>query len=304
MNDQQKKRRFRVAFSFSGENKRYVKKIADIISSIFHEKSVLFYDYHKAELSQPDAQTYLTDLYTKESELIVVVFSESYNNKVWTSLEWTKIKELIDTDANRIMLCRLKKATADGLNEKSIYFDLDQQSPFKVAYEILKRLAIIEGFEPDHYSRLVKKSQSLRIVFSSILFATAFLGAVSFIYKKLDTSPQMVINPLIVEKCPGIQKFKDTIFVKCYWEKRETAYNLLPNTKIERKCLLKEIAKIKDELNLFDKNKRDYSRFEVERPVFFPITNSVVKKRILVHISIVNTIEYKQFIKRPDVETL
>ena len=48
MND----RRFRIAFSFAGEKREFVAKVAAILAQSFTEDKILYDKYHKAEFSR------------------------------------------------------------------------------------------------------------------------------------------------------------------------------------------------------------------------------------------------------------
>ena len=47
-------RRFRVAFSFAGEKRAFVAKVADILAKRFGEAAILYDRYHQAEFSRSD----------------------------------------------------------------------------------------------------------------------------------------------------------------------------------------------------------------------------------------------------------
>ena len=67
-------KRFRVAFSYAGEKRDFVSRVAAILSTRFGEKAILYDRHHLAEFSRGDLAFYLPDLYEKEADLIVVVF--------------------------------------------------------------------------------------------------------------------------------------------------------------------------------------------------------------------------------------
>ena len=97
-------RRFDIALSFQGEQRDYVKEVAALLASTFSEGRVLYEHFHDAEFARLDLNTYLSALYRKDSELIVIFLCPEYAAKLWCRLEWRHISQLIVTvDAQRIM---------------------------------------------------------------------------------------------------------------------------------------------------------------------------------------------------------
>ena len=45
-------KRFRIAFSFAGEKRDFVSKVADILARRFGESAILYDKYHEAELAR------------------------------------------------------------------------------------------------------------------------------------------------------------------------------------------------------------------------------------------------------------
>ena len=144
-------RRFRVAFSYAGEKRAFVARVAELIAERFGEQAVLYDKFHVAEFARPDLGVRLPELYNKQSDLVVVVLCREYNEKDWTGLEWLAIHDLVKQRRHdEVMLCRFDGATAPGLYSAG-FVELDETSPEEVARLILQRLALNEGFDRDHY---------------------------------------------------------------------------------------------------------------------------------------------------------
>src|SRR5205807_6683176 len=84
-------KRFRIAFSFAGEKRDFVEKVARILANRFGEDRILYDKYHKAEFSQANLGFDLPKLYHDSTDLIVAVFCPNYPNKEWCGLEWRAI---------------------------------------------------------------------------------------------------------------------------------------------------------------------------------------------------------------------
>src|SRR5262245_22302611 len=123
-------KRFRIAFSFAGEKRAFVAKVARILANRFGEAVILYDKFHEAEFARYDAGIYLTKLYGEQSELIVVVLCPNYNAKRWTGWEWVHIYGLLTkADGNRVIPCRFELANADGLSPAAGFIELDSKTP-------------------------------------------------------------------------------------------------------------------------------------------------------------------------------
>ncbi len=103
-----KKRRFRIAFSFAGEQRGFVAKTAAILARELGGEEVILYDkYHEAEFARHDLGIYLAELYGGDSDLIVPVLCQAYDAKRWTGWEWIQIYSLLTSaDGHRVMPSR------------------------------------------------------------------------------------------------------------------------------------------------------------------------------------------------------
>src|ERR1700754_2733350 len=90
-----KTKRFRIAFSFAGEKRSYVEKIARILADRFGEDKILYDKFHEAEFARDDLAFYLPALYHDESDVIVGVFCADYEKKEWPGLEYKALFDLI-----------------------------------------------------------------------------------------------------------------------------------------------------------------------------------------------------------------
>jgi hypothetical protein len=145
-------KRFRIAFSFSGEKRDFVAQVAAIVAKRFGEKSVLYDKYHEAEFARSDLALYLPPFYHDQSDLVVAVLCKNYETKEWTGLEWKAIYGLLkQRNEKEVMLCRFDRVEGEGLYGLAGFTDLDNQTPTAVATLILQRLALNEGNPKDYY---------------------------------------------------------------------------------------------------------------------------------------------------------
>ncbi len=150
--DSSNARRFVIALSFPGEQRKFMEQVAGHLATTFTKEWILYDKFHDAEFARLDLDIYLPALYWKESELIVIFLCPEYREKRWCGLEWRYIRQLIQTpDAQRIMflsfgnpgdLSDLGFLTGDG------YIDVLPLTPQTVAEKILKRLRFNQGITP------------------------------------------------------------------------------------------------------------------------------------------------------------
>ncbi|MEP6672428.1 MAG: hypothetical protein ABJF10_24905, partial [Chthoniobacter sp.] len=88
-------KRFRIAFSFAGEKRDFVAKVAEILANQFHRDQILYDKYHEAEFARSDLAFHLPALYNDEADLVVAVLCNDYEVKDWCGLEWKAIYALI-----------------------------------------------------------------------------------------------------------------------------------------------------------------------------------------------------------------
>ena len=81
-------KRFRIAFSFSGDKREFVAEIAGILANQFGKDHLLYDKYHQAEFARSDLAFHLPALYHDEADLVVAVLCNDYEKKEWCGLEW------------------------------------------------------------------------------------------------------------------------------------------------------------------------------------------------------------------------
>ncbi|HWP54391.1 MAG TPA: NB-ARC domain-containing protein, partial [Pyrinomonadaceae bacterium] len=133
-------KRFRIAFSFAGERRKFVSEVASILAERFGKTAILYDKFHEATLARSDLGIHLPDLYHSESDLVVLVICNDYEKKEWCGLEWTAIHALLTERKVDVMLCRFDHALVNGLYSTAGFVELDHKSPDETAKLILARL--------------------------------------------------------------------------------------------------------------------------------------------------------------------
>ena len=139
-------KRFRIALSFAGDHRPFVKQVADILAAQLGQDKILYDKYHEAEFANADLAFELPELYHRQTDLIVVIFCPGYLGREWCGLEWRAIYGLIKQPdlVKTVMLSRFEKAEGRGLYGLAGFIELDDKTPAQFAALILQRLSQVD----------------------------------------------------------------------------------------------------------------------------------------------------------------
>ena len=136
--------KFKVAFSFPGEKRKYVARVVELLRPHLPKDSI-FYDHdYKSQLAKPNLDTLLQNIYRYNAELIVVFLCSEYSKKDWPGLEWRAIRDIIKVKENeKIMFVRFDNAIIEGTFSIDGYIDANQHSEAEVSTFILERISLL-----------------------------------------------------------------------------------------------------------------------------------------------------------------
>jgi TIR domain len=136
--------RFQIAVSFPGEARARVQQIAENLTVSVPKESILYDRWLASDLARPNLDIYLTELYKKDSLLLVFFLSGHHVQKEWCGLEWRVGRDLLEQkQEQRLMPLRLDDAEIPGLHSIDGYLDIRDLSDVQVASAILERLATL-----------------------------------------------------------------------------------------------------------------------------------------------------------------
>lgn len=132
---------FQVAMSFSGEHRPYVASMVNELRKHLGPDAV-FYDHdYQAQLSRPNLDVLLQDIYRNRSSLVVVFLCAEYAEKQWCGLEWRAVRDMIKFKKNdQVMFVRFDDAPVDGVFSIDGYIDARRFSPSDLSGFVLTRL--------------------------------------------------------------------------------------------------------------------------------------------------------------------
>ncbi len=128
-----------VALSFAGEDRKYAKQLAKILT----EKGVkVFYDeFEKHGLWGKDLYTYLYDLYKLRAKYCIIFISKYYAQKMWTNHERKAAQErAIKEHREYILPIKLDDTEIPGIPQTIGYISWFDETPEKIVEYLLKKL--------------------------------------------------------------------------------------------------------------------------------------------------------------------
>jgi hypothetical protein len=133
--------RFQVAFSFPGKYRDRVERIARLLADSLGQERVLYDTWYREEFARANLDIYLSDIYLKQSRLLVFFLCKEYADREWTGLEWRVGRELLkQRQDDRLMFLRLDDTEVPGLYSLDGCIDIRRLTDRAVVEDITKRL--------------------------------------------------------------------------------------------------------------------------------------------------------------------
>lgn len=134
---------FRVALSFAGEHRPYIRKVALALTNVLGIDGAFYDDNFAAQLSGPNTDLRLQNIYHQQTDLVVVFLSGKYQEKEWCGLEMRTVRDqIMKRDDERIMFFRFDDEKVDGVYSIDFALDCRKYSEDESAKLILERLAV------------------------------------------------------------------------------------------------------------------------------------------------------------------
>lgn len=128
-----------VCFSFAGEDREYVNKVANILK----ERGIrVFYDnFYKVDLWGKDLFQHLDYVYKKAAKYCVLFVSEHYAKKRWTNHELRSAQErAFQENATYILPAIFDDTEIPGIRSTTGHIDLRSTTPVELADLIVKKV--------------------------------------------------------------------------------------------------------------------------------------------------------------------
>ena len=145
---------FAVAFSFAGEQRALVRRIALSVEAVLGFGSVFFDEWFEHYIAGDDGDLILQDIYENRSELVVVCVSARYGGKPWTKAEHRAIRarqmrlESASDDRARYRMLPIRVGEGDilGVPFNTITPDVRTRRAEDTADLIVERFRLLRGF--------------------------------------------------------------------------------------------------------------------------------------------------------------
>jgi hypothetical protein len=135
-----------VAFSFAGEDRQYVREVADVLRAYGVQ---LFYDvYEQHSLWGKDLYVHLDEVYRARSRYCVMFLSKHYAEKLWTNHERRAAQARAFSESSEYVLpVRLDNTEIPGVTPTTGFLDGRVLTPTDVANMITKKLGLASGID-------------------------------------------------------------------------------------------------------------------------------------------------------------
>jgi hypothetical protein len=128
-----------VVFSFAGENRKFVKQVADYLKA----KDVrIFYDeYEQAKLWGKNLAEHFGMIYRRSAHYCVMFISEAYVRKMWTTHERRfAVSRAMEERSEYILPARFDESEVPDIPPTVHFIDLKNKKPAAFAKFILEKL--------------------------------------------------------------------------------------------------------------------------------------------------------------------
>ncbi len=134
-------REYDIALSFAGEDRDYVRKVAQILDNAGIK---VFYDeFETASLWGKDLYAHLQKVYRDKAKFTIMFCSQHYAEKAWTNLERRSAQERAFLENSEYILpAKFDDTEIPGLPKTVAYIDLTDMPPYKLCSIIGEKLGV------------------------------------------------------------------------------------------------------------------------------------------------------------------
>jgi len=131
--------RYDIALSFAGEERDYVRSVANELQS--NGIDVFFDEYEQVDMWGKDLYDHLHEVYASKAQYCVIFVSKAYARKTWTTHERRSAQERAHRENREYILpARFDSTELPGLSSTVAYIDLRNLSPREFVNIILDKL--------------------------------------------------------------------------------------------------------------------------------------------------------------------
>lgn len=134
--------KYDVCLSFAGEDRPYVKDVAEGLRS--RGIRVFYDDYERSELWGKNLYTHLDEIYRRAARYCILFISQHYAKKLWTNHERESSQARAFTENEEYLLpARFDDSEIPGVRPTTSYIDLRTTTPAELSALIAEKLGMI-----------------------------------------------------------------------------------------------------------------------------------------------------------------
>lgn len=191
-----------VCLSFAGEDRDYVKSVAQQLRSTGVR---VFYDeYEQINLWGKDLYTHLDDIYQNSARYCILFISKHYANKVWTNHERRSAQaRAIEENEEYILPARFDDTEVPGLRHSVGYIDLQQYTPEEFADIAVRKVGKRQrkNYLPPIPDRLLQHVAVETVEDIGSLFSHAH--SAHQVLQRMTSEEQELIFAIFLNACPA-----------------------------------------------------------------------------------------------------
>jgi hypothetical protein len=218
-NMDRRSREFHVALSFAGEQRAYVREVADAL--VADGVRVFFDEHQEATLWGKDLFEHLDYVYGRAADYCVVFISKEYAEKIWPNHERRAAQaRALDSHGEYILPARFDDTELPGMRGTVHYVDLTNRSPSELASLIQEKIgdARRSNFYPSEPDRLLDE---LNVADPDEAEHASHHGWTFFRRLQLMTEPERSLVVAVLRTgCPG--DLPDNVHVNLDYLRRVT----------------------------------------------------------------------------------
>jgi|GEM_PF-518495 len=134
-----KKYDYDIALSFAGENREYVREVANILKN--YRIRVFYDEFEEYTLWGNNLIEYLQNIYKERAKYTVMFISKYYAKKLWTNHERKAMQERAFIESKEYILpARFDYTEIPGLYSTISYIDLNTKTPYEFVKIVLQKI--------------------------------------------------------------------------------------------------------------------------------------------------------------------
>ena len=180
--------KYEIVFSFAGEDRKYVKEVAECL--IKNGITVFYDEFEEDKLWGKDLYDYLDNIYRNEAKFCLMFLSKDYANKLWTNHERKSAQaRAFQQNEEYILPIKLDDTEIPGIRPTTGYLDGRIKTPKDICARSLKKLGIKKldniDIEDEEVTYIPKIKRTISDLEKNNFLKSSFSEIIDFFQKAL-----------------------------------------------------------------------------------------------------------------------